>query len=38
MQKSRPDQPIVVYLAVFKEAVNTTLVHEVENEERSIVS
>ena len=36
IQKPRPDQPILVYLAVFEEAVNTALVQEVENEERLV--
>jgi len=36
IQKLRPDQPIVVYLAVSEEAVSAALVQEVENRERPV--
>ena len=36
IQKPRPDQPIVVYLAVSEEAVSVALVPEVEKEERPV--
>jgi len=36
IQKPRLDQPILVYLAVYEEAISVALVQEVENEERPI--
>jgi len=36
IQKSIPDQPIVVYLTISEEAVSTALVLEVENEEQPV--
>jgi len=36
IQKPRPDQPILVYLAVSDEAISVVLVQEVEGEERPI--
>jgi len=33
IQKSKSDQPILVYLTVIEEAINVALVQEVENEE-----
>jgi len=33
IQKSRPDQPILVYLAVSEEAISVSLVQEVEGKE-----
>jgi len=36
IQKLIPDQPIVVYLAISKEAVSVVLVQEMENEEQPV--
>ena len=36
IQKSRPDQPILVYLVVSKEAISVALVQEIEGEEQPI--
>ena len=36
IQKSRFDQPIIVYLSISKEAVNAALVQKVDKEERPV--